>query len=160
MDNNLNKINEYYSTVDKKLLGKLCENQTLKNLIELSTQTDLFIFDKKNQQWNLKSKSKLKKECEQIRKKELKTTSSVLSNLARLNNYEQNDSIGTSLKIKKICENLENRIVNLDKILDQLDNINSSDSINTPYDSKSKKTTLNKGTKTTSINYIECYSNC
>lgn len=156
MENKPNNINEYYSTVDKSLLGKLCENQSLKNLIELSTQTDLFIFDKKNQQWSLKSKNKLKKECEQIKKKELKNTSSMLSNLAKLSNIQKPcDKIlddNTTNEVKKICKNLESRIINLDKILNELENINSSDPFERIIDNGSNKKNISA--------YIECYSNC
>jgi hypothetical protein len=115
--NNIDEIDKYYSSIDKGLINNLCQNNNLKNLINLSTQTDIYIFNKKNKKWQLKSKDKLLKECEQIKKKELKVSSSMLSNLAKLSNIDDSNTV------KTICQNLENKILNIDKIMSCINNL-------------------------------------
>ena len=44
----------------------MCKNNNLKNLINLSTQTDIYVFNKNK----LKDTDKLLKECQQIKKNE------------------------------------------------------------------------------------------
>ncbi len=122
--NTIVEIDKYYSSIDKSLLTNLCQNNNLKNLINLSTQTDIYIFNKKNKKWQLKSKDKLLKECEQIKKKELKVSSSMLSNLAKLSNLQDGD------QVKSICQNLENKISNIDKIISCINKLDSPDIAN------------------------------
>jgi hypothetical protein len=134
----MDKIDTYYSNVDKKILTNLCKNNNLKNLINLSTQTDINVFNKNK----LKNKDKLIKECEQIKKKELKHTSTLLSNLAKLN------QVNDIQNIHNVCQKLEDKITHIDKIIDcvkVLDTNNMSD--------QSPKSDI-------MTDYIECYSNC
>jgi hypothetical protein len=118
-DKSDNTIDQYYSTVDKNLILNLCKNNNLKNLIKLSTVSDLYIFNKKNKKWYLKSKEKLLKECENIKKKELKTSSIMLSNLAKLNTIQDISNV------KDICENLQTKISNLDNLIKCINHIES-----------------------------------
>jgi hypothetical protein len=156
MNEKINKtIDEYYSCIDKNILNDLCKNKDLKNLINLSTITDLYIFNKKNKKWKLKSKDKLLKECETIKKKEIKITSNMLANLAKLNNnYE-------TTNIKKICDNLHSKIINLDNIANYIHNLDSTIS---PIDNKKIKIIdidNNLLSSSDSFNgFIESYSNC
>jgi hypothetical protein len=113
-------IDQYYSSVDKNLIKSLCKNNNLKNLINLSTVSDLYIFNKKNKKWYLKSKDKLLKECKSIKKKEIKSSSFMLSNLAKL------CSTNDISNIKDICENLQNKISNLDNLINCINYIESS----------------------------------
>jgi uncharacterized protein YydD (DUF2326 family) len=48
-------------------------NNNIKNLILLSSKTELNIFNKKKNKWELKSKDKLLKDYEKIKRKELKS---------------------------------------------------------------------------------------
>lgn len=180
-DNLDNTIDKYYSFVDKKLILNLCKNNNLKNLIKLSTISDLYIFNKKNKKWQLKNKDILLKECQNIKKKELKTSSIMLSNLAKLN------IIHDITKIKGICDNLQNKISNLDNLINYINHIESSSenisendaSINKKYNIVSfneiniinKKPepeeilkldiiNLNQSLSDISDSFIECYSNC
>jgi hypothetical protein len=113
MDNQNNNIDKYYSLIDKNILNNLCKNESLKNLILLSTKNDINIFNKKNKQWHLKSKNILLKECEKIKKKEIKSSTNLLSNLAKLDNT-------TIDNFKSIYQNLENKIDNINKFIDQI----------------------------------------
>jgi hypothetical protein len=135
-------IDQYYSTIDKNTLTNICKNEKLKNLINLSTRSDIYIFNKKNKRLILKPKDKLIKECNQIKKKELKNSSSMLSNLAKLNDKDTN-------YVKNICNNLENKITNIDILMEQINNIDSD------IDYNIIPTIINIEDK-----YIECYSNC
>lgn len=114
-----NKIINHYSLVDKNTINTLCANDNLKNLILLSTKTDINVFNKKYKKWQLKDRDKLLKECEQIKKKELKNSSLMLSNLAKLNQTNE------TIKVQDICSNLEDRMTNLDQLIGCINNIES-----------------------------------
>jgi len=47
MESDNNNIVKYYSSIDKDIINILCKNEILKNLIKLSTETDIYIFNKK-----------------------------------------------------------------------------------------------------------------
>lgn len=116
-NDNINNIDKYYPSIDKNLINNLCKNNTIRNLINLSTQTDLYIFNKKNRKWQLKSKDDLLRECETIKKKELKLSSNMLLNLAKLNEVKDiND-------VKNIYQNLENKMTNINKLIDCIHNL-------------------------------------
>jgi enoyl-[acyl-carrier-protein] reductase (NADH) len=122
-----------YNNIDKSYIDNLSENSNIKNLILLSNQSNVNIFNKKNKKWSLKSQDKIIKECETLKKKETKMSSSLLFNLAKLNSNTN--------EIKTVCNKLENKIDNLDKIIDCVKNIDEIKS-------------------ESSDSYIECYSNC
>lgn len=136
-----NKLDKY-SSIDKSLINKLCQNNNLKNLINLSSLTDINIFNKKNKKWQLKSKDKLLKECELFKKKKLKISSSMLSNLAKLGNTYETENV------KNICKELTDDISNIDKIINCIQNLEHTN--NQPVNSDNSSTD----------DYIECYSNC
>jgi hypothetical protein len=115
-DIDIDKILNYYDNVDKQYIDNLCKDTNLKNLIKLSTLTDLYIFDKNKKTWAIKKPEKIIKECEKYKTKEIKTTSMALSNLAKLNNL-------TNLSVKTINTNLENKIDKLDEMINCVKNI-------------------------------------
>ena len=171
----LKSLNEYYSSVDKNLLENLYKNNNLRKLINLSTKSELYIFNKKNKKWQLKSKDKLLKECNQIKKKEIKESSVMLSNLAKLSNINEYNSVSS------IYNNLQSKIADIDKIVNCINHIDtSSESINQdffkpnivsfdeiPININKKESTINlkleidsKSESSCCENYIECYGNC
>jgi len=169
----LKSLNDYYSSVDKNLLENLYKNNNLRNLINLSSKTDLYIFNKKNKKWQLKSKDKLLKECNQIKKKEIKESSIRLSNLAKLTNNNEYNSVTS------IYNTLQLKIADIDKIVNCINHIDtSSESINQdffkpnivsfdeiPINKKESTINLNleidsKSESSCCENYIECYGNC
>lgn len=115
-----NEWENYYSSVDKTTLNKLCSNNNIKNLIYLSSQMDINPLNKKNKKWQLKNKEKIIKECEQFKKKELKEFSYVLSNLAKLGTNSTSD-------VKHIYKNFEDKLENIDKIITCVNNITTVD---------------------------------
>jgi len=183
----LKSLNEYYSSVDKNLIENMYKNNNLKNLINLSSKSDLYIFNKKNKKWQLKSKDKLLKECNQIKKKEIKESSIMLSNLAKLGNNNEYNTV------YYIYNNLQTKIADIDKIVSCINHINiSSESNNNNFnpnivnfdDINNKKEDIINNKKEDIINnkkesiinldinidsksessccenYIECYGNC
>ena len=163
----IKSLNNYYSLVDKNLMDNMYKNNNLRNLINLSTKSELYIFNKKNKKWQLKSKDKLLKECNQIKKKEIKESSVMLSNLAKLSNNNEYNSVSN------IYYNLQTKIADIDKIVNCINHIDvSSESINNfnpnivNFDNKKDSLIsidLNLDPKSDSSsyeNYIECYGNC
>jgi hypothetical protein len=144
----MNDINTYYSTVDKKILINYCENNNLKELIKLSTHTDLYIFNKKQKTWHLKTKDKILHECSKIKKKEIKNASSMLSNLSKLNTLNEIDNVN------EIYINLQNKLLNINKIVGHINNIDIPTTIITIQPSL-----LNIKDDVSSDSYIEYYSN-
>ena len=136
------KVNDYYSSIDKNVLNDLSKNNNLKNLINLSIKSDIYIFNKKKKIYELKTKEQLLKECNQYKQKELKKTSSILSNLAKINSLNELNKN----KIKTINNNLEENINNIDEFITCINNINKDDK-------------EDKEDKEDKDNYIECYSN-
>lgn len=102
------------------------ENISLKHLINLSSNTNINIYNKNK----IKSKDKIINECEKVKKKELKNSSILLANLAKLSTDIN--------EVKNIYSNLENKISKIDQIINI---VNSEQNI---FDS----------------DFIESYSNC
>jgi esterase/lipase len=116
---NIDNIDKYYSTVDKNVINNLCTDNNIKNLIHLSAKTDINPFNKCKKKWNLKSKNKLLKECENIKKKEFKEIYSRLNNLSKLGNNNIDD-------LKNIYKKSENKLDTLHKLINCINNINLS----------------------------------
>lgn len=172
MDDNI--IN-YYASVDKNILNDMCKNSKLKNLISLSTLTNINVLNKSNKLWKLKSTDKMLLECEKLRKKELKQSSSSLSNLAKI--YSNNKSEN----VKYIYKDLETKLDNINKFVDCLYDIKNETIVSDVYQNTQKKyikvfpedSSIEKKKLITidlkidnilniesSDDYVECYSNC
>jgi hypothetical protein len=69
----MNNENNKYAAIDTTIIDNISNNSNfnIQNLMKLSKDTELYIFNKKYKKWSLKSKEKLIKECESIKKKEL-----------------------------------------------------------------------------------------
>ena len=77
----------------------------IKNLVNLSTNNNINIYDKNNK---IKSKEKIINDCLKKKKKELKDISKVLLNLSKLSQFDN---------VKDVYSNYENKINNIDKII-------------------------------------------
>ena len=141
------------------------QKYNLKNLINLSTDSNINIFNKKKNKLVIKDKKRILKECENIKKKEVKISSNMLSNLAKLNKIDDSGSIS------EICNNLKTKINKIDKVIDcvkkleedfnihivDISPINESNNeldINNKKESEKEIIKLNLNDK-----YLECYSN-
>ena len=128
-----NNIETYYKNIDKPVIDNCVNNLNLKNLLALSTITDLYLFTKKKKknEWKLKDKRELLKECDIKRKKTIKEVSSSLNILSK----NKSTNLVKEIKIKN------------DTLLDKIENIDSLIE------------TIEKNYPTMSDEYIEIYSN-
>jgi hypothetical protein len=106
-------------------------NNNIKNLILLSNNTDLHLFNKKKNKWVLKNKDKLLKDYEKIKKKELKSLEQIkkkeLKELQQVNKRELKDTHGSLLHLAQLGNNnfsvFKHKIDILDKIYDCITHI-------------------------------------
>ena len=115
MDNN--NIESYYKNIDKPIIDNCVNNLNLKNLLSLSTVTDLYLFTrkKKKSEWILKDKRELLKECDIKRKKTIKEVSTSLNVLAK----NKSTNIIKDIKIKN--DTLLNKIENIDSLIESIE---------------------------------------
>lgn len=122
MDNN---IENYYKNINKPLIDDCIENLNLKNLLALSTITDLYVFTKKKKnEWKLKDKRELLKECEIKKKKTIKEVSSSLNVLVK------NKLPSITKEIKHKNDQLLNKVEYIDSLIESIEKTypNSSES--------------------------------
>ena len=101
-------------------------NNNIKNLILLSSNTDLNLFNKKKNKWVLKNKNKLLKDYEKIKKKELKSLEQIkkkeLKELQQINKRELKDTHYSLSYLAQLGNNnfsvFKHKIDILDKIYD------------------------------------------
>lgn len=128
-----NNIENYYKNIEKPIIDNYVNNLNLKNLLNLSTITDLYLFTKKKKknEWKLKDKREILKECDIKRKKTIKEVSTSLNVLSK----NKSTDLVKEIKIKN------------DKLLNKIENIDSFIE------------TIEKLYPTQSDEYIEIYSN-
>jgi tRNA(Met) C34 N-acetyltransferase TmcA len=125
-------IETYYKNIDKPVIDNCVNKLNLKNLLALSTITDLYLFTKKKKnEWKLKDKRELLKECDVKRKKTIKEVSTSLNVLSK----NKSTNLVKEIKIKN--DTLLNKIENIDSLIE----------------------TIEKNYPTMSDEYIEIYSN-
>jgi hypothetical protein len=134
MNSEIDTIMNYYSSVEKPIITEFCKNVYFKNLLKLSTKTDLYLLSKRNKKWHIKETKNILNECNKKKKKEIKETVLALSNLAKMC---PTDSV---LQLKATNTKLEDKLIQIDSLIDHVK--------------------LNIATDTESEEYLECYSNC
>ena len=114
-----NNIETYYKNIDKPVIDNCVNNLNLKNLLALSTITDLYLFTKKKKknEWKLKDKRELLKECDIKRKKTIKEVSTSLNVLSK----NKSTNLVKEIKIKN--DTLLNKIENIDSIIETIEKI-------------------------------------
>jgi hypothetical protein len=113
----------------------LSMNNNIKNLILLSSKTDLNIFNKKKNKWELKSKDKLLKDYEKIKKKELKSLEQIkkkeLKEIQQINKQDVKDTHYSLSHLSQLGNSnftvFKHKIDILDKIYDCITHIDMSD---------------------------------
>ena len=113
--------------MDKKILNNLDNNENVKSLLFLAALSNVNVLKKNNQ---FKTRKRIIKDCETIKKKYIKSSSIKLSNLSKL-------SITDPHEITNIYDDLKDKIHTVDEIIKKVDII---------------KPDKNK--------YVECYGNC
>jgi hypothetical protein len=115
-----NKIEDYYKNIDKPVINNYINNINFKNILELSTITDLYVFKKeKKNQWKLKDKRQLLKECEYERKKTIKEVTTSLNVLSK-------DKSSNIKDIKVKNSNMINKIENIDSLIENIEKVYST----------------------------------
>lgn len=115
-----NKIEDYYKNIDKPVINNYINNINFKNILELSTITDLYVFKKeKKNQWKLKDKRQLLKECEYERKKTIKEVTTSLNVLSKGKSSNIKD-----IKVKN--SNMINKIENIDSLIENIEKVYST----------------------------------
>lgn len=159
----------------------LSMNNNIKNLILLSSKTDLNIFNKKKNKWELKSKDKLLKDYEKIKKKELKSLEQIKKNelkeLQQINKQDVKDTHYSLSHLSQLGNNnftvFKHKIDILDKIYDCITHIDQTNApITNMYDTKSMtrtnahiKYTISDSSNSidnitlSSMQYLECFGN-
>ena len=83
MEFNKNNLENYYKNIDKPIINDCLNKFNLKNLLELSTITDLYVFTKQKKEWKLKEKKMLLKECNNKRKHKIKEVYDCINELTK-----------------------------------------------------------------------------
>lgn len=111
-----NNIETYYKNIDKPIIDNYVNKFNIKNLLALSTITDLYLFRKqKKNEWKLKDKREILKECNIKRKKTIKEVSTSLNVLAKIS------STNLVNEIKNKNHNLFNKLENIDSLIETIE---------------------------------------
>ena len=114
--NNLENLENYYKNIDKPIINDCLNKFNLKNLLELSTITNLYVFNKqKKKDWRLKEKRMLLKECDIKRKQKLKAVTESINELSK------NKSKDLLLEVKQKNNSLFNEIETIDTLIETIE---------------------------------------
>ncbi len=112
----MDNIENYYKNIEKPIINDFLYKYNLKNLLELTTITDLYVFSKKRKnQWKLKEKSLLLKECEHKRKIKIEEINNQIKYLAK------NKSKNIIVDIKNKNNNILSDIENIDILIETIE---------------------------------------
>ena len=114
--NNLENLENYYKNIDKPIINDCLNKFNLKNLLELSTITNLYVFTKqKKKDWRLKEKRMLLKECDIKRKQKLKAVTESINELSK------NKSKDLLLEVKQKNNSLFKEIETIDTLIETIE---------------------------------------
>lgn len=112
----MDNIENYYKNIEKPIINDFLYKYNLKNLLELTTITDLYVFSKKRKnEWKLKEKSLLLKECEHKRKIKIEEINNQIKYLAK------NKSKNIIVDIKNKNNNILSDIENIDILIETIE---------------------------------------
>lgn len=140
MDNNDFKVKiiDFYKDVDKPIIDNFYQNNSFKNILELSTVSEVPLLKKNKDNWQLKDKRTILKDIENSKKKKIKEFKNQLSkiNEIKITDIKQsNNKLLTDLEsIDKLKTNIEN-----DETYSQLKNLSLLSSNISLIKKKSKK---------------------
>jgi hypothetical protein len=120
MDINKNNINNnlknYYKNIDQPIIENYITKFNLKNLLELSTTNELSVFTKKKKnEWKLKDKRSLLKECDIKIKHKIKEFHDQLNLLSK----NKSKDVITQIKYKNL--NLIDQLENIDSLIETIE---------------------------------------
>jgi hypothetical protein len=114
MENNNFKIRiiDFYKDIDKPIIDKMVNDNSFKNILELSTVSEIPLLKKDKNNWHLKDKRKILKDIENSKKKKIKEIKNNLSKIdvIKINDIkENNNKLLTDLEsINLLKNNIEN----------------------------------------------------
>ena len=112
----MDNIENYYKNIEKPIINDFLYKYNLKNLLELTTITDLYVFSKKRKnEWKLKEKSLLLKECKHKRKIKIEEINNQIKYLAK------NKSKNIIVDIKNKNNNILSDIENIDILIETIE---------------------------------------
>jgi len=113
MNDQITNNNLYNDPYNDPSVNTFITKFNLKNLIDLCTVTDLYLFKKNKKSWILKDKRTLLKECEYKKKKTIKEVTSSI-NILKNKEIKCND-------VKLKTNNLLNKVENIDSIIETIE---------------------------------------
>lgn len=109
------RIIDFYKEINKPIIDKMITNNSFKNILELSTISDVSLLKKQKNNWFLKDKKKILKEIETSKKKKMKEIKNNLYkiNIIKINDIkENNNKLFSDLEsIDLLKNNIENDII-------------------------------------------------
>jgi hypothetical protein len=109
------RIIDFYKEINKPIIDKMIKNNSFKNILELSTISEIPLLKKQKNNWFLKDKQKILKEIETLKKKKIKEIKNNLYkiNIIKINDIkENNNKLFSDLEsIDLLKNNIENDII-------------------------------------------------
>jgi hypothetical protein len=115
-NNNFNvRIIDFYKKINKPIIDKMVTDNSFKNILELSTVSEIALLKKEKNNWYLKDKKKILKEIESTKKKKIKEIKNNLSkiNIIKINDIKENNNklISDLESIDLLKNNIEDDII-------------------------------------------------
>jgi hypothetical protein len=115
-NNNFNvRIIDFYKKINKPIIDKMVTDNSFKNILELSTVSEIPLLKKEKNNWYLKDKKKILKEIESTKKKKIKEIKNNLSkiNIIKINDIKENNNklISDLESIDLLKNNIEDDII-------------------------------------------------
>lgn len=137
MENNKFKIRiiDFYKDVDKPIIDNMINNESFKNILELSTVSEIPLLKKDKNNWSLKDKRVILKDLDNSKKKKIKEIKNNLSKLDEIKIIdikESNNKLMSDLESINILKNkLEddefyNNLKNISKLSNGIELIKKS----------------------------------
>ena len=109
------RIIDFYKEINKPIIDKMITDNSFKNILELSTISEIILLKKQKNNWFLKDKKKILKEIETSKKKKMKEIKNNLYkiNIIKINDIkENNNKLFSDLEsIDLLKNNIENDII-------------------------------------------------
>ena len=109
------RIIDFYKEINKPIIDKMIKYNSFKNILELSTISEIPLLKKQKNNWFLKDKQKILKEIETLKKKKIKEIKNNLYkiNIIKINDIkENNNKLFSDLEsIDLLKNNIENDII-------------------------------------------------
>ena len=122
------KISDYYK--DYNLPETCFDSNSIKNLLELSAINDIQLFNDNTNKTKIKSKKKIIKDCEKLKKIKIKELRKELNKYTNQSNIESEKIIEANNNFANNLESIDNiiNIVNTDNDIEKLNQLlNNSD---------------------------------